>query len=1153
MAPPMIKVVSDEPVKALPAAPPPHRPRWLLPAAAAGLVTLGAAIALAVALPITLRPMAARRFEPLDVGAGDAAAAAPGVDRTYYLAADDVEWDYAPSGSNMCKGTPFGEHEALYVSTGKGTKYTKALFHEYTDATFQTQKRRTPEQQHMGLLGPALYAEVGDTITVVLRNNAPFPVNAEPGGVAASPAALVNPGGTLTYRWKVPASAGPSEDGPSTRLWLYRSTANIVGDTQAGLAGPIVVARRGGLGENGRPSDVDREFFLTLQVFNENNSPFYEENMAAADPAALAGLSEDDLMESNTKYTVNGFLWCNLPGLNMTVGDRVRWYVTSLGSEDAIHNAHWHGVVFNDSRGHHVDQVTVQSSSLEALDMVADNPGTWLFHCHLNDHMDGGMMARFHIDGAAPKVELGGKTRNYYIAAVLEEWDYAPFGGEMCGATLVPFSDNAKTFLEPGPDRVGRKYMKARYVEFTDATFTRKKRIAPEWEHLGVLGPVLRGVVGDTLLVTFANKLPEGYPSVSMHPHGVLYDKGSEGSPYSDGMPPAPSDAVAPGQTVTYTWQVPERSGPGAGDFSSVMWMYHSHVMESRDPHAGLFGAILITRADLANEDATPKDVDREFVLSFSILDESHSFLLDANVKKYLPKVAANDTALAALLEDPGFLEANLKHSINGYLYCNLPGFEFSQARPSRLYFMALGGSGDMHTPNSAEGGLYLDGQRRQSVRLLPGTMLTTDISPMVPGHGMLQCHIYDHISAGMSALYKVNATVKLDSPADAPVRRHYIAAELLDWDYVPLGLDGCTGQPFNEDQEVFVKTTNETMGSRYTKAVYRAYTDATFTKRAPREAALGILGPTLRAEVGDKIVVHFLNRLPFNASVQLFGGLVPLGNTTAYQVNVADAAAEAEAASAAAAAPAAAPAGRRLLSGRRGLSQITAAQAEAEAVIAQSVSNIYSLGAVRPGAPAKYEWLVPDAAGPGPVDGDVVAYAYVSGVDHIKHINAGLVGALLVYAKGAMPAADGGGLRELPLLFNIQNEMQSELYQRSVDLERNRTRINMQTTALTWPESNLMHSINGYLYCNGPTLQMQPGEKLRLIIMGFGSEVDMHSPVFAGQTLSHQGTSTYSVGVMPATTFVVDLEAGAPGTWDYYCNILDHINAGMKGRMVVG
>lgn len=42
---------------------------------------------------------------------------------------------------------------------------------------------------------------------------------------------------------------------------------------------------------------------------------------------------------------------------------------------------------------------------------------------------------------------------------------------------------------------------------------------------------------------------------------------------------------------------------------------------------------------------------------------------------------------------------------------------------------MALGGSGDMHTPNSPESGMYMDGQRRQALRLLPGSMLTADIS----------------------------------------------------------------------------------------------------------------------------------------------------------------------------------------------------------------------------------------------------------------------------------------------------------------------------------------------------------------------------------------------------------------------------------------
>lgn len=278
----------------------------------------------------------------------------------------------------------------------------------------------------------------------------------------------------------------------------------------------------------------------------------------------------------------------------------------------------------------------------------------------------------------------------------------------------------------------------------------------------------------------------------------------------------------------------------------------------------------------------------------------------------------------------------------------------------------------------------------------------------------------------------------------------------------------------------------------------------------------------------------------------------MPIGRTTAYQVNLA----EAEAALPGAAPTPAAAAGRRLLRAKRRLAQITAAQAEAEAVIAQSVENLYSLNAVAPNGTYRYEWLVPDSAAPGPNDGDVVAYAYVSGVDHIKHINAGLVGAVLVYALGAMPKSDGKGVQELPLLFNIQNEMQSELYEFNLAREKKASGINISTTvspacaplgirvpsntpccralctsdglracchtawcvvplrllpslrlqAVRFPESNLMHTINGYLYCNGPTLQLAPGAKLRTVLMGFGSEVDMHSPVFAGQSLSNLG-----------------------------------------------
>jgi hypothetical protein len=58
------------------------------------------------------------------------------------------------------------------------------------------------------------------------------------------------------------------------------------------------------------------------QVFNENDSPFYDDNMAAAPKAALEGLSPDDLIEANKKYSINGYLWCNAPGMALKTGDR---------------------------------------------------------------------------------------------------------------------------------------------------------------------------------------------------------------------------------------------------------------------------------------------------------------------------------------------------------------------------------------------------------------------------------------------------------------------------------------------------------------------------------------------------------------------------------------------------------------------------------------------------------------------------------------------------------------------------------------------------------------------------------------------------------------------------------------------------------------
>jgi FtsP/CotA-like multicopper oxidase with cupredoxin domain len=116
---------------------------------------------------------------------------------------------------------------------------------------------------------------------------------------------------------------------------------------------------------------------------------------------------------------------------------------------------------------------------------------------------------------------------------------------------------------------------------------------------LGTLGPILRAEVGDTIKVVFKNNTE--FPA-SMHPHGLFYEKGSEGSPYQDSTSgdKKGDDVVEPGEERTYLWEVPDRAGPGPHDPSSIMWMYHSHVDEPVDTNAGLMGPIIVTREGMA-------------------------------------------------------------------------------------------------------------------------------------------------------------------------------------------------------------------------------------------------------------------------------------------------------------------------------------------------------------------------------------------------------------------------------------------------------------------------------------------------------------------------------------------------------------------------
>jgi hephaestin len=364
--------------------------------------------------------------------------------RTYYVAAEEVEWDYAPLGMDMTTGKPFDGTAAAYTQPGPnhiGHVYRKAIYREYTDGTFVTRKPRAPQDEYLGLLGPILRAEVGETIKVVFRNKASRPYSMHPHGVFYEKSsegsmyadgipddqkkgAMVPPGATFTYEWEVPERAGPGPEDPSSIVWLYHSHVNEYKDVAAGLVGPIIVGRRGQTNTDGTPKDVDREIVALFAAFNENQSWYVDQNVAAhisaadrktlktvdaklSDSHMYVAFSGNGFAETNFKFSVNGYLYGNGPVMTMKQGQRVRWYVLDVGDVANFHTPHWLGgnlVTYHHAR---TDVFSMVPAGMETADMVPDTAGLWLLHCQVDDHHQAGMVARYEV---LPAQAAGGRT-----------------------------------------------------------------------------------------------------------------------------------------------------------------------------------------------------------------------------------------------------------------------------------------------------------------------------------------------------------------------------------------------------------------------------------------------------------------------------------------------------------------------------------------------------------------------------------------------------------------------------------------------------------------------------------------------------------------------------------------------------------------------
>ncbi|NWQ95361.1 HPHL1 protein, partial [Burhinus bistriatus] len=136
-----------------------------------------------------------------------------GAMRLYYIAAEEVEWDYASNKSSTPKIYNVSSHEERYQSKEclKAASITSIFCFN---------------------LGPLLHAEVGDSVLIVFKNKASRPYSISAHGieeVAALGKIVLSVSGEInTYRWNVPERSGPGKTDPNCITWVYYSTANFV-------------------------------------------------------------------------------------------------------------------------------------------------------------------------------------------------------------------------------------------------------------------------------------------------------------------------------------------------------------------------------------------------------------------------------------------------------------------------------------------------------------------------------------------------------------------------------------------------------------------------------------------------------------------------------------------------------------------------------------------------------------------------------------------------------------------------------------------------------------------------------------------------------------------------------------------------------------
>ncbi|VDI11014.1 Hypothetical predicted protein [Mytilus galloprovincialis] len=269
--------------------------------------------------------------------------------RDYFITAEEHWWDYAPSKQNLITNDRTISDRLIQTTEYRiGSVYKKVKLKQFTDGSFRREIEPAP---WMGYVGPTIKGETGDVLYVHFRNLASRPYGLHPHGVQYfkdSEGSLymdgtsgrdklddtVPPGYTYTYRWSMLNTFAPTKDDENCVPVGYHPHVRSTKDIDTGVVGILLICKPGTLNPDNSRKDVDREFVLYADTVNETNSWLIDQSLnLCLNPQRCRQLfnqKNEAFITDTLMYSINGYIYGNLPDFPVYEGEKVAFYAMGL-------------------------------------------------------------------------------------------------------------------------------------------------------------------------------------------------------------------------------------------------------------------------------------------------------------------------------------------------------------------------------------------------------------------------------------------------------------------------------------------------------------------------------------------------------------------------------------------------------------------------------------------------------------------------------------------------------------------------------------------------------------------------------------------------------------------------------------------------------